>query len=64
MVGDRISDKDRRAGTVTHLIGHTSNQVIELVVKWDDGTVGIRYCCHEDFSLLARKHKHLLDLVP
>jgi len=27
----------------------------ELVIKWEDRTIGIRYTIHEDFELLGRK---------
>jgi hypothetical protein len=27
----------------------------ELVIKWEDRTIGIRYTIHEDFELLGRQ---------
>lgn len=52
-IGDRISDKTDRIGTVTHItLGQGSP--IELTIRWDDGVVGIRYPVAEDFTLISR----------
>ena len=53
-VGDRVCDRRRRYGTVTHVIMWGSERS-ELVIKWEDRTIGIRYTIHEDFELLGRK---------
>lgn len=53
MVGDTVSDKDRRVGTVTHII-HYGGGPPELVIDWEDGTIGIRYLCHEALMLIER----------
>jgi hypothetical protein len=56
-VGDRICDRRQdRFGTVTHILmwGSSSD---ELVIEWEDGTVGIRYTAHEDFALIHRRDR-------
>ena len=54
--GDRIVDKNERAGTVTHvLLSDDEDYPLELVIKWDDGIVGIRYWQHNRFMLIERK---------
>jgi hypothetical protein len=53
-VGDRVCDRHRRYGTVTHVIMWGSERS-ELVIKWEDRTIGIRYTIHQDFELLGRK---------
>jgi hypothetical protein len=54
LVGDAVSDEDRRVGTVTHII-HYGGGPAELVIEWEDGTVGIRYCDHEALMLVQRR---------
>jgi hypothetical protein len=51
-LGDQISDSSRRVGTVTHILYY--GEIPELVVKWNDGTIGIRYRVHDDFVLIER----------
>lgn len=53
-VGDRVCDKHHKYGTVTHIILWGSSRS-ELVIEWEDGTVGIRYTVPEDFGLMHRK---------
>ena len=55
MVGDAVSDKERRVGTVTHIM-HYGGGPAELVIEWEDGTTGIRYCCHEELMLIERRN--------
>jgi len=52
-VGDAVCDRGRRIGTVTHIM-HRGVTPGELVIEWDDGTIGIRYSCHETLMLLER----------
>jgi len=54
MVGDAVSDKDRRVGTVTYIIHYGAGSA-ELVIEWEDGTIGIRYFCHEALMLIERR---------
>lgn len=57
IVGDAVSDKDRRFGTVTRIF-HYGAGPAELVIEWNDGTIGIRYFCHEELRLIERpKHR-------
>jgi hypothetical protein len=57
-IGDRISDKRGRLGTVTHIsIGLGSPT--ELTIRWADGIVGIRYPVSEDFTLIFRASKQV-----
>ena len=52
-LGDRVTNKAGRVGTVTVI----STQLCErsdLVVKWDDGVVGISYSDAGDFTLVLR----------
>lgn len=53
-VGDRIRDRCSRYGTVSHVVMWGSGRA-ELVIQWEDGTVGIRYTAHEDFALIHRR---------
>ena len=53
-VGDRVCDRHRRIGVVTHVIMWGSVRS-ELVIEWEDGTVGIRYTIPENFELLDRR---------
>ena len=53
MVGDRLSDKRGRVGTVTHITFGPRNPT-ELAIRWDDGIVGIRYPDPGDFTLISR----------
>ena len=53
-VGDVVSDEDRRVGAVTHII-HYGGGPAELVIEWEDGTVGIRYLYHEALMLVERR---------
>jgi hypothetical protein len=55
-VGDRISDQEGRVGTVTHINPGPRNPT-ELTIRWDDGTVGIRYPNLGDFTLISRAPK-------
>ena len=50
-LGDRVSNHAQRTGTVTHLIN--TSRATELIVDWDDGTIGI-HCLPEDFILIER----------
>lgn len=52
-VGDIVADSRGRVGTVTHLI-HYGGPPEELVIKWDDGTVGIRYSRFDRLKLIER----------
>jgi hypothetical protein len=42
MIGDEVSDADRRRGVVTHLVS-TEAEDVEMVIEWEDGTTGIRH---------------------
>jgi hypothetical protein len=42
MIGDEVSDAKRQTGLVTHLI-YSGAEEVELVIEWEDGTMGIRY---------------------
>jgi hypothetical protein len=53
-VGDRICDRRRSYGVVTHVIMRGSSRS-ELVIEWEDRTIGIRYTIPEDFELLGRQ---------
>jgi len=52
--GDYVVDQQGRFGVVTHIIQFGSFQS-EFVVRWDDGTIGIRYKTPEDFELIRRR---------
>ncbi len=52
-VGDRISNSERRIGTVTH-VSTDLGENPELIIKWDDGVVAIRYKRPEDLTLIRR----------
>lgn len=56
-VGDAVSDRHRRIGTVTHII-HYGGGPAELVIEWEDGTVGIRYRLHEVLMLVERLERN------
>ena len=55
MVGDAVSDRDRRVGFVTHIIQFGVNPP-ELVIDWEDGTTGIGYFDHEALVLVERRN--------
>jgi len=57
--GDRVCNAKARLGVVTHVIMWGSEQS-ELVIRWEDGTTGIRYATHEDFELLGRKDHEIV----
>jgi hypothetical protein len=44
MVGDRVSDKKSRIGTVTHVSGNHP-EYEQVTIKWDDGTFGTQSQC-------------------
>jgi hypothetical protein len=52
--GDRVVEERGRCGVVTHIILFGSSQS-EFVIKWDDGTIGIRYKTPEEFELIRRR---------
>ena len=52
--GDHVVDQKGRFGVVTHIIQFGSSQS-EFVIKWDDGTIGIRYKTLQDFELIRRR---------
>ena len=54
IVGDAVCDKDRRFGRVTHII-HYGAGPAELVIEWNDGTIGIRYFRHQELMLIERR---------
>ena len=53
-VGDQIFDLQQRYGIVTHIVMWGSAQS-ELIIEWEDGTIGIRYTVLEDSELLSRR---------
>jgi hypothetical protein len=53
-VGDRVYDRHHRFGTVTHIMRWGGGSW-ELVIKWEDGTLGIRNTSHEEFVLVSRR---------
>ena len=55
MVGDAVSDRDRRIGFVTHIIHFGANPP-ELVIDWEDGTTGIGYFDYEALVLVERRN--------
>ena len=48
---DRVSDSAQRTGTVVYFLHF--DHTMELIVEWDDGTIGIRYQ-PEDLALVDR----------
>lgn len=52
MIADAVVDHTRRRGIVTHVI-HYGTEHPELVVEWDDGTLGIR-CSPDEIALVKR----------
>jgi hypothetical protein len=55
-VGDRVCDRHRRFGIVRSIM-RWGGGPWELVIKWDDGTIGVRHTVHEDFELLGRREE-------
>ena len=53
-VGDCICDKHHRRGVVSRILMWGS-ATAELVIRWEDGTTGIRHRMSEDFELLYRQ---------
>jgi hypothetical protein len=53
-IGDRVSDKQRREGTIKHIV--TRGPDMSLVIEWDDGILGVRNLA-EDLVLVARSMK-------
>ena len=53
-LGDVVSDKNARVATVTHMI-HYRAAPAELVIEWEDGTIGIRHSCYEALMLVGRE---------
>ena len=53
-VGDVVRDGQGKVGFVAYIV-HFNNNRQELVIDWDDGTVGIRYSTLDDLSLLRRR---------
>ena len=49
---DRVSDSAARTGTVVYFLHF--DEVTELIVEWDDDTIGIRYQ-PEDLVLVGRE---------
>jgi hypothetical protein len=58
-VGDRVCDRHQRYGVVTHVIMWGSGKS-ELVIEWEDDTIGIRYVSHEDFELIGRRDDEIV----
>ena len=58
-VRDYVRDRNNRRGIVTHVMMWGSGRC-ELVVEWEDGTIGIRYTAHEDFELLRRQGEEIV----
>jgi hypothetical protein len=54
MVGDVVCGKFGGVGTVTHIFRYGASRA-ELVVKWKDGTIGIRYVAPEALMLIERR---------
>lgn len=50
----RLATKIEELGAVTHVI-HYEGGLAELVIEWEGGTIGIRYCCHEELMLIKRR---------
>ena len=46
-------DESHRVGFVSHII-HIAGGPAELVVEWDDDTIGIRYSRLEELALVKR----------
>jgi hypothetical protein len=53
---DRLCDRRRRYGTVTRVVMWGSERA-ELVIRWDDGTIGIRNTIQENFELISRQNE-------
>jgi hypothetical protein len=53
-LGDVVSDKNARVATVTYMI-HYGAAPAELVIEWEDGTIGIRHSCYEALMLVGRE---------
>ena len=51
--GDRVSNTEGRVGTVT-VIATSLTGAFDLIVKWDDGIVGITYSNPNNFTLIWR----------
>lgn len=52
-VDDVVTDSDRRVGFVSHIV-HYGGGPAELVIQWNDDTLGIRYLNFEKLVLLER----------
>jgi hypothetical protein len=52
MVGDTVSDSAQRTGMVMHII-HVGSETPELVIEWNDATIGIRFW-PDDLMLIER----------
>ena len=53
MVGDVVTYSDRRVGFVSHIV-HYGGGPAELVIQWNDDTVGIGYFNFEKLALVER----------
>ena len=53
MVGSIVTDNERRSGFVSHIV-HYGDGPEELVIQWDDGTLGIRYSRFDKLALVGR----------
>ncbi len=59
-VQDRISNKEGRIGTLLD-ITENLGEISELIVRWDDGVVRLRYRDAEDFKLISRAPQQELE---
>jgi hypothetical protein len=59
MSSDRVSDSANLAGTVTHILYLADD--VELVVRWDDGTIGIHN--HADGPVLVERAPEVIALT-
>jgi hypothetical protein len=60
MIGDEVSDEKHHAGLVKRLL-HSGGEDVELVIEWEDGTVGIRYF-PSDVIFVSRQAKEIVSI--
>lgn len=60
MVGDTVSDDTDRLGNVAYIVYYGA-AVPELVIHWNDGTIGIRYYA-TGVSLIERAATETISL--
>ena len=60
---DRITNEEGRVGTLLD-IAKDRGGISELIVRWDDGVVGLRYSYAGNFRLISRARRHTAAFWP